>query len=226
MPLGTIVNTITVMLGSIIGIMLKKKYPERIKAMVFQAIGLATLVIGITMVLQVKNILTIVFSLLIGGIVGELLLMEERFDALAERLQKRVNTSSKEFSEGLVTAFLIFCIGSMTIVGALDEGLRHDHSLLLTKSVLDGFTSAALASTYGIGVFFSAFPLLLFQGGITLIAAVSKNFFSPVMIAQLTVVGGAMIIGLGINLLGITRIKVLNLLPALVLIVLFTLIID
>jgi uncharacterized membrane protein YqgA involved in biofilm formation len=222
MPLGTVVNAGAVIVGSTVGTLLGSRFPERIKAMVFQALGLATLVIGMRMAFETKGILVFIFSLLLGGISGEFLRLQERIEGVAERLKGKIKKSSSGFSEGLVTAFLIFCIGSMTIVGAIDEGLRGDHTILLAKSVLDGFTSIALASTYGFGVGFSAVPLFLFQAGITLLAALSQQFFTSLLISQLTGVGGAMIIGIGINLLGIKKIRVINLLPALVWVVLLT----
>ena len=221
MPLGTIVNAGAVIVGSTIGTILGSRLPERIKNMVFQALGLATLVIGMRMAFETKGILVFIFSLLLGGIAGELVRLQERVEAAADRLKGRLGRDSG-FSEGLVTAFIIFCVGSMTIVGAIDEGLRGDHTVLLAKSVLDGFTSVALASTYGFGVGFSAVPLFVFQAGITLLAALSQKFFTPLLISQLTGVGGAMIIGIGINLLGIRKIRVINLLPALVMIAILT----
>ena len=221
MPLGTIVNAGAEIVGSTIGTILGSRLPERIKNMVFQALGLATLVIGMRMAFETKGILVFIFSLLLGGIAGELVRLQERVEAAADRLKGRLGRDSG-FSEGLVTAFIIFCVGSMTIVGAIDEGLRGDHTVLLAKSVLDGFTSVALASTYGFGVGFSAVPLFVFQAGITLLAALSQKFFTPLLISQLTGVGGAMIIGIGINLLGIRKIRVINLLPALVMIAILT----
>lgn len=222
MPIGTFVNAGTVIIGSLIGILLRKHFPLKIKQIVFQAIGLSTLVIGIKMSLEVRNILILIFSMLLGGITGEFLGLDKGLERLTDRIKKKFKSSGEHFGEGLVTAFLIFCVGSMTIVGALDEGLRADHTVLLTKSVLDGFTSIALASTYGAGVLFSFLPLLVFQGGITLLAFISKDFFTPVMISQMTAVGGAMILGLGINLLEIKKIRIINLLPALVYVVILT----
>jgi uncharacterized membrane protein YqgA involved in biofilm formation len=222
MPLGTIVNAVAVMVGSTIGTLIGKRFPEKIRRIVFQAIGLSTLVIGMRMAFEVQSILVLIFSLLLGGVTGELIKLHDRVNKAADRLKSKFKNSQAHFSEGLVTAFLIFCIGSMTIVGAIDEGLRGDHTILFTKSVLDGFTSMALASTYGFGVFFSAVPLFLFQGGITLLANLSQDFFSPLLIAQLTAVGGAMIIGIGINLLDIKQIRIINLLPALIWVVVFT----
>jgi len=216
MPLGTIVNAGAVIVGSTIGTILGSRLPERIKNMVFQALGLATLVIGMRMAFEAKGLLVFIFSLLLGGITGELVRLQERVESAADRLKGKLGRDSGGFSEGLVTAFIIFCVGSMTIVGAIDEGLRGDHTILLAKSVLDGFTSVALASTYGFGVGFSAVPLFVFQAGITLLAALCQKFFTPLLISQLTGVGGAMIIGIGVNLLGIRKIRVINLLPALV----------
>ena len=220
MPIGTIVNALAVMVGSIVGNFLQSKFPENIKNIVFQAIGLCTIILGITMALSSDQFLLLIFSLIIGGIIGEACSLETAIEKLAQKAKGK--NSSNTFSQGLITAFLIFCMGSMTIVGAIEEGLNNNHSILLTKSVLDGFTSIALASTYGIGVFFSAFLVLIIQGGITLLAQVSSHLFTDVLIAQLTAVGGIMLIGLGINVLGIKNIKVLNLLPALLIIVILT----
>jgi len=218
MPLGTIVNAAAVIAGSTIGTLLGKRLPGRIRRIVFQALGLATLVIGMRMAFETKGVLVLIFSLILGGITGELLRLTERAEGLAGRLKR----SAEGFGEGLVTAFVIFCVGSMTIVGAIDEGLRGDHTILLTKSVLDGFTSIALASTYGFGVGFAAVPLFLLQAGITLLASMSRRFFTPLLVSGLTSVGGAMIIGIGINLLEIKRIRVINLMPALVWVLILT----
>ncbi len=218
MPLGTIVNAAAVIAGSTIGTLLGKRLPGRIRRIVFQALGLATLVIGMRMAFETKGVLVLIFSLILGGITGELLRLTERAEGLAGRLKR----SAEGFGEGLVTAFVIFCVGSMTIVGAIDEGLRGDHTILLAKSVLDGFTSIALASTYGFGVGFAAVPLFLLQAGITLLASMSRRFFTPLLVSGLTSVGGAMIIGIGINLLEIKRIRVINLMPALVWVLILT----
>ena len=175
------------------------------------------------MALDVKNVLTLIFSLLVGGIAGETADLDARLDRAAGKLKSLLKRQESGFSEGLVTAFLIFCMGSMTIVGCIDEGVRGERTILLTKSLMDGFTSIALASTFGAGVLFSAIPLLVFQGSITLLASASQRFFTPLMTAQLTAVGGTMIIGLGFGLLDIKKIKVINFLPALAVVVLLTL---
>ena len=221
-PIGTIINTATVVAGSLIGLVLKHRYPAKLKTVFFQAIGLATIVIGVKMALDVENVLTLIFSLLVGGIAGELAGLDAKLDGAAEKLKAFLKRSDGDFSEGLVTAFLLFCMGSMTIVGCIDEGVRGDRTILITKSIMDGFTSVAFASTFGIGVLFSAIPLLIFQGSVTLLASAGQRFFTPLIVAQLTAVGGTMIIGLGLGLLEIKKIKVINFLPALVIVVVLT----
>ena len=215
MPLGTIINVLAVILGSFLGLCLKSRIPPKIHQRVFQGIGLATLLIGLQMALKVENLILLIFSILFGAIVGEALDLEKRLDTLAEILKKKLKSQSSSFTQGLITAFLIFCIGSLTILGALDEGIRGDHTLLLAKSTLDGFTSIALAATYGLGVMFSVIPMLIYQGTITLLARQFQNLFTPILINQLTAVGGILILGLGLNLLEIKQIKVTNMLPAL-----------
>lgn len=224
MPIGTIVNTLAVIVGSLIGLYLHKNLPPKIKAIVFQGIGLCTLVIGMQMALKVENLLLLIFSVLIGGIIGEAINLENYLERFSDFLKRKVKSTNTNFTEGLVTAFLIYCVGSMTFIGSLNEGLKGDRSLLLTKSVLDGFTSIALASTYGIGVMFSAIPLFIFQTSLTLLAAQSQGFFSQVIINQLTAVGGVLILGIGLNLLEIKKIKVTNLLPALIVVTILTII--
>ncbi|MCH7472588.1 DUF554 domain-containing protein [bacterium] len=230
MPLGTLVNVATVILGSLLGIMLQRSFPERLREIVFQAIGLFTMVYGVHMTLKLdgeaKHLLALVGSLLVGALIGEALRLEQRLEWLGERIKSRVKAAGEKFSEGMIYAFLIFCIGPMTVVGALEEGIRGDHTLLFTKALLDGFMSIVLASTYGIGVLFSIVPLFLFQYGITLLGAGAQGVFTDVVINQLTAVGGVLILGLGINLLGLAKLRVTNLLPALVVIVALTLLLG
>ncbi|MBN1875489.1 MAG: DUF554 domain-containing protein [Anaerolineae bacterium] len=224
LPIGSLVNVGTVILGSSIGLLLRKKFPQNIQAIIFQGVGLATLVLGMQMALQVENILILIFSLILGGILGEGIHLETRLENLGNALKIRVKSQDARFTEGLITAFLIFCVGSMTFVGAINEGLNGDRTLLYTKSILDGFTSMALASVYGVGVSFSVLPLFIVQAGLSLLAAQFQSFFSDLIIAQLTATGGALILGIGINLLDIKPIKTTNLLPALVVVIVLTLI--
>ena len=222
MPLGTFINIIAVLIGGTVGLILRKNFPENIKTIVFQGLGLCTILIGMQMALQVKDPLILIFSILIGAILGEWIRLDRKIENLSDSLKTRLRFKDQGFTEGLVTAFLIFCVGSMTIVGALNEGISGDRSLLLTKSMLDGFTSIALASTYGIGVLFSVVPMLLFQGGITLFAGQSQSLFSQTLLSQLTATGGVLILGIGLSLLEIKKIKVINLLPSLVVAILLT----
>jgi uncharacterized membrane protein YqgA involved in biofilm formation len=217
--LGTIVNAGAVILGGIIGIFLKKNMPERVVSIYFQAVGLFTLAIGITMVVKMENILIIVGSIALGSLVGEWFNLEKKTEIFSEYLKIKLKIGNEKFSEGLITAFLLFCIGSMTIVGAVDEGVRGSHELLFTKSFMDFFSALLLASAFGIGVVFSSIPLLIFQGLITIIALLASSFFTPAIIQGLTSVGGILLIGLGINILEIKKIRVMNMLPALLIVV-------
>ena len=213
-PWGSVVNAAAVIAGSLFGLFIGKKYPENIRNIVMDGVGLASLFLGLSMALKSHNPLIVIFSLLIGGIIGELFSLQDLMERLTQRMGRHTHNAG-QFSQGLLTAFLIFCMGSMTIVGAIDEGIHGDRTLLFTKSILDAFTSIALASTFGIGVLFSFVPLLLFQGGITLTASLSHGFFSPAMIGNLTATGGLIILALGIHILNIKQIKVLNYIPSL-----------
>ncbi|HLC87520.1 MAG TPA: DUF554 domain-containing protein [Patescibacteria group bacterium] len=224
MPIGTFVNIIAVIIGSLIGLLLGSKFPEKIKVIAFQSLGLISLLIGMQMALKVESPLTLIFSILMGAIIGEFINLEKIFDNVGELLKQKVKSKNTRFTEGLVTAFIIFCIGSMTFVGSINEGISGDKTLLLTKSMLDGFTSIALASTFGIGVMFSVIPMLILQGGLTIFAGMFQPFFTPSLINQLTATGGILILGIGINLLDLKKIKVINMLPALLVIILLTLI--
>ncbi|NLO70859.1 MAG: DUF554 domain-containing protein [Porphyromonadaceae bacterium] len=217
---GTIVNTVAVIAGGSLGILLKKGMPERVRVIYFQAVGLFTLAIGISMVWNMKHILTVVTSIVIGALIGEWMNLEKGAEQLSDWTKKKLRIGSERFSEGLTTSFLLFCIGAMTLVGAIEEGTTGESRLLLTKSVMDGFSSILLASAFGVGVVFSAIPLFLFQGGITLIAKIFGEFLSTETIQALTAVGGVLLLGLGINILEIKRLRILNMIPALVVVVL------
>lgn len=219
--LGTLVNVATVIAGTSIGLLLKSRLPKKLVQTIFQAIGLVTLVIGIVMALKFNSLLIVFFSLVLGAIIGEAIDIEVYVERGGVLLKQKIKVGGDKFSEGILTAFLMFCMGSMTILGAFDEGMKNDSTLLITKSVMDGFSSMVLASALGIGVGFSVIPLLIYQGGLTLLAGFLGNFFTPPMIAELTATGGILLIGLGFNILEIKKIKVFSLLPALVFAVFF-----
>jgi uncharacterized membrane protein YqgA involved in biofilm formation len=220
--IGTVINVIAVVAGSSIGMLLKTKLPKKIVQTVFHALGLFTLFLGFVMALKTGSYLILIFSLVIGAIIGEATDIEKFTEKQADRIKRKIKFGGEQFSEGMLTAFLLYCMGSLTILGALEEGIKSDPTLLITKSVMDGFSSIALASALGIGVAFSIIPMLIFQGGLTLLAMYFGEFISEYMINELTAVGGILLIGLGINILEIKKIKVFNLLPALVIVILLS----
>jgi hypothetical protein len=176
------------------------------------------------MALQMAEPLIVIFSIIIGGIIGAAFGLEDFLASLGDRLKKVVRSRNEKFTEGLLTATLLYCIGSMAIVGAFDEGLRGDPTLLLTKSLLDGFASIALASTFGVGVLFSALPLFAYQYGLTLLAAQLQNVLTDALVGELTAVGGVLILGISINLLELKYVRLGDLLPALGVVVILGLI--
>jgi len=214
--LGTLVNIGAVLVGSTIGMLFHRRLPDKIIKIVFQGIGLFTLFLGFSMATKTANFLIMIFSIVLGSIIGQLLSLDEAFDKFSNRLKRRIGSQNDKFSEGLITAFLLFCMGSMTILGAFEEGLGNPPNLLYAKSLLDGFSSIALSAGLGIGVPFSTIPLLIYQGGLTLFAGWLGEFFRESVINEMSAVGGLMLIGLGINILEIKALKVINMLPGLV----------
>ena len=205
---GTIVNVIAVIAGSLLGLFLKGKFPERLKEIIMQGLGLATCLIGIQMALESKNILIVIFSLVIGGICGELIDIEKRLNEIGNFLQRRLAREDDLFIQGFVQASLVFCVGAMAIMGSIQDGINNDPTILYNKSILDGFASIAFAATTGIGVLFSAIPVLLYQGGISLLAGVVAQYLTEAMIVEMTATGGLLILAIGLNLLKIGKVKV------------------
>jgi len=190
--------------------------PDRLTRIAFQGIGLFTLFIGVRMASETGSLLILIFSMVIGSILGELIDLDKHLGNLSDKLKTKLKSKNEKFTEGLITAFLLWCMGSMTIIGAMEEGFGDPPNLLLAKSVLDGFSSVALAASMGIGVMFAAVPLLIYQGGLTLLASSLRDVMADPVIAEMTAVGGLLLIGLGINILEIKKLKILNMLPALV----------
>lgn len=213
--LGTLINAATVILGSMIGLILHQRLPEKITTIVFQGIGLFTLFLGFTMAAKTNHYLIMIFSIVIGSIIGQLLSIDSALDRFSDYLKQKVRSDNDKFTDGLITAFLLFCMGSMTILGAFEEGLGGRPNLLLSKSILDGFSSVVLSAGLGIGVIFSVIPLLIYQGGLTLFTGWLGEFFNEIVINEMSAVGGLILIGLGINILEIKEIKVVNMLPGL-----------
>ena len=220
--LGTIINVGTVVAGGSIGLLLKKGLPEKYSTIYFQAVGLFTLVLGIQMSLKITEPLLVVFSLIAGGLTGEWCKLEERMNRFGDYLKVKFKRGNERFTEGLVTAFLLFCMGSMSILGPVEEGLTGGVSeLLKAKSLMDGFSAILLASALGVGVLFSSVPLLVYQGGITLLVMFIGKDIPAIYINEITVIGGILLIGLAFDILNIKKLHVLNLLPSLVYICLF-----
>lgn len=214
--LGTLVNVAAVLAGSGIGLLVGRRLPERLTRVAFQGIGLFSLAIGMSMAIRTANWLVVVFAIVPGALVGELIDIDRHLNRFGEFLKRRLRLGGARFSEGMVAAFLLFCMGSMTVLGAIEEGLGRAPNLLLAKSVLDGFASVALAATFGVGVAFSALPLLVYQGGLTLAAGSLQAVLADAVVNEVSAVGGLLLVGLGINILGIGKLKVINMLPALV----------
>ncbi|MCM3726857.1 DUF554 domain-containing protein [Neobacillus cucumis] len=218
--LGTLVNGLLIIIGTLLGKWLNR-IPEGMKTTVMYAIGLSVMVLGLQMGLKSENFLIVIISLVVGAVAGELLKLEEKLNDLGGWLERRVGSNGKgSISEGFVTATLIFVIGAMAIIGALDSGIRGDHDVLYTKSIIDGFTALILTTTLGIGVIFSAVPVVLYEGLIALFATQINQFVPKELmdqfITEMTATGGVMIFAIGLNLTGIVKIKVANLLPGIV----------
>ncbi|PLX03600.1 MAG: DUF554 domain-containing protein [Marinilabiliales bacterium] len=218
--IGTIINVITVVAGSALGLALNKKLPDRFIKMFFQVVGLFTFFLGISMALKTTHELHLIMALVIGALIGEVLNLQRQTEKLSEFLKSKLKIKNDKFTDGMLTAFLLYCMGSLTILGAIEEGMGGSSRLLLIKSLMDGVSSIALASGLGIGVMFSAIPLLIYQGGITLMASAFGEFFPAIYISELSAVGGILLIGLALNILEIKKIKVMNMLPALLIIIL------
>jgi uncharacterized protein len=216
--LGTIVNGVAIIAGTMLGKVLTK-IPEDVKHLVMQAISLSVIMIGIQMAFKSENFLIVIGSLVLGAILGEHWRLDGKLNDAGSWLERKVGAKETgSIAKGFVTATLIFVVGALAIVGSLDSGLRSDHTVLYTKSLIDGFTSLFLTTTLGIGVIFSAIPVVLYQGMIALFAVQIEKLVPEVIMAsfikEMTAVGGVMIVAIGLNLLGLTKIKVANLLPA------------
>ncbi|MFF2450587.1 DUF554 domain-containing protein [Neobacillus sp. NPDC058068] len=218
--LGTLVNGLLIIIGTLIGIRLTR-IPEGMKVTVMYAIGLSVMVLGLQMGFKSENFIIVIISLVVGAVIGELLRLEDRLNDLGQWLERKIGSNGKgSISEGFVNATLIFVIGAMAIIGALNSGIRGDHDVLYTKSLIDGFTALILTTTLGIGVIFSTIPVVLYEGLIALFATQIDRFVPQELmdqfIAEMTAAGGIMIFAIGLNLTGIVKIKVANLLPGIV----------
>lgn len=215
MMLGTVVNTISILIGSILGYFLKGGIPKRFQEMIMKALGLSVLYIGIEGSIHCTDTLLLIISMIIGAILGEALKLDERLNQFGAWLEGKFKGRQDSIAEGFVSASLLFCVGSMAIVGAIQSGLEGNHEMLFVKAMLDGITSIIYTSTMGIGVMLSAGAVFLYQGIMTLAAGLLGNLLEATQITNIGAIGSVLIIGLGLNLLEITKLKVANFLPAL-----------
>ncbi len=227
---GTIINVITVVVGGVLGTLLGARLPQRMRETVMHALGLLTIVIGVQLSLETGNVLIVLGSLLIGGLLGETLGIEKSIDQAGRWLQRRIGgeegaaaevppagsrSGTTRFSQAFLTASLLFCVGPMTILGSIQDGLTGDYTLLAIKSTMDGFAALAFASSMGPGVIFSALTVLVYQGTLTLGAGWADAVLSDPMVTEMTATGGVLMLALGLGLLQIKEIRAGNLLPAL-----------
>lgn len=228
--LGSIVNAAAIIFGSLLGLFIKR-IPDRMKNLVTQSISLVIIVIGFTLAIKTNQILIVVFSLSLGAVVGEWLDIESKLDQLGDFIESKFHSKSEgSISKGFVTSTLLFCVGAMAILGALDSGLRHNHEILYTKSMMDGFLSIILTSTLGIGVLLSAVPVLIYQGFIAIFASFVPNLVTQHLldsiIAEISGTGGILLIALGLNSLGLVKIKIGNMLPSILFALIFVCLIQ
>lgn len=221
---GTVFNSLTVLIGSLFGLFIGKFIPERLQETIFNCLGLFTMYVGINMTLSTKHSIAVLLSLVIGAVTGDMLGIETKLNNLGDTLKAKLHTSNGRFTEGFVSATLLFCVGSMAIIGAFNDGLRHNPELLMTKGIMDGIASILFAGSMGIGTLFSIIPMFIYQGALTFLAIWAEPFITADMFANISGLGGLMIMGIGLNMLKLTRLKLGDMLPALVYVIFFTMI--
>jgi len=229
--IGTLINAGAVIAGSSIGLLVHSKMPERIQKMTFYAMGLFTFMIGVQMALKTQEIVLMIFSVVVGTIAGEWLDIDKRLKNLSNKFKRKKHPKNHAentgtMTNGVIGVFLLFCMGSMSILGAIEDGTGQEPKLLMAKSVLDGFSSIAFAATMGWAVMLAIIPLIIYQGGITLFASFITAYLGNALIVELTAVGGLLLMGLALSLLDIKHIRISNMLPSLVFVVLFGLLLE
>lgn len=225
LPIGTFINMGTIIIGTLIGLLIKQVFPDSVSTITEQAVALGILIIGIQMSIKVPDewLFVFIFSLILGGIFGELIGVKEMLDTCQGWIEHNLLLEKHpRFHEGFIPAFILFCASPMTIVGAIEEGINGKRDLLLIKSLLDAVAAIVLVSSSGLSVVVAVFPLLIIQGGFTLLGGKAKGWFTKTVLAQISAVGGALLIALSIKILLGADIAVANLLPALVVVVLLT----
>ncbi len=212
--MGTIVNSLAVVAGAMLGILLKKGIKEQYTSTIMDGMALAVVIIGIMGAMEMNNLIVVLASIVVGSIIGEKFDLDKKLENLGISMEKRFGKGDSNFSKGFIMASLVYCIGAMAILGALESGLTGNHETLYAKSVLDGVSAVIFASTFGIGVAFSAIVVFIYQGAITLLASSVKDLLTPEVINEMSSIGGILIMAIGINILGIKKVKIANMLPA------------
>lgn len=214
--MGAIVNSIVVVITSLIGLLIGQRIPEKMNRAIMQGIGLVVITIGISGAVNGVNTLVLILSMVIGIVIGEGLDIHQRINLFIESATKRLSRGKdqSEFTQAFMTATMLFCIGSMAIVGSLESGLTGDNATLYTKSVIDGISAVLFSSSLGIGVLFASIPLLLYQGSLIVFAQLLAPILSDTVILEMTTVGSVLLIGMGLNMLDITDFKMMNFIPA------------
>ncbi len=216
--IGTLINVAAILVGAALGLVLRRGMKPRVSQTVMQGVGLSVVLVGLSGALETENTLLVILSMVLGGVAGSLLDIQARMDRLGQWAQRRLSRGGEgadnTFAQGFVTASLVFCVGAMAVVGALDSGIRGDHSTLIAKSALDGVAAAVFASSMGVGVMLSAVPVLVYQGLIALLGTVVAPLLSDSVITEMSAVGGLLIAAIGLNMVLDKDIKVANLLPA------------
>ena len=212
---GSLLNSLAIVIGSLAGLALHSRLSQRYVAISFQGLGLLSLFLGLFMAQHTKNFLLMAVSIVAGGLAGEYLDLEARLNSMGEWIKGRIGSKNEKFTEAFMASSLLFCVGSMAILGALEQGLGGYPSLFVTKSLMDVTASAAMAASMGVGVLFSSVPVLLYQGGMTLLAGAARTIMTGPVIDEITAVGGLLLLGISLSILEIKKVKAVNMLPAL-----------
>jgi uncharacterized protein len=220
--LGVLVNTAAILLGTVVGLLFKRLIAEELGKRIQLAFGFVTIVVGLRMALKFENVLVFIVCIALGGAIGWLLKFEHRIESSAKKFQEMVTKGRESsFAAGLTISSILFCVGGMAIVGSIESGAVGNHEVLFTKSLLDGITSIVLASVYGAGVLFSAIPVFLYQGAITLLASKAYFLNNPKILSEVSGVGGVLVMMIGLNLARISKVPVGDFIPAILLVLLW-----
>jgi hypothetical protein len=222
--IATVINALLILVGGLIGLLFKNRIPERFSQVLTQGLALAVMCIGITSAIKTEDTLCMIICLVIGTVIGELIRIEAHLDQLGGWIQRHVEKGKENstFTQGFVSTSLIFCIGSMAIMGSMEAGINHNYSILLSKGVIDGVTDISFAATLGVGALFSSVAVLIYQGILTLLAGIVGPYLSTAVVTEMSAVGGLLILGIGFNMLFPERhLRVGNMLPAIFLPILY-----